>query len=382
MFLAISFFTLFLFSVASIFCVFFIGDAFAISGNYIVTNAENRLFTIDRDTNIASIIATDVGSRSFDVAIDPLGNYIVADYWGGNIISVTPSGVKTTLVSGLAHPYGIAIDSNSNYIVIDTGTGTGDGRILSINSNTFVVTTLLGNLTGWLYDIEIDANGDYIVIDGLSDRILKINHQDLAVSIISPNVPDGRLRALTINSNGDYVLTYSITGNVSDGSLILIDHLSGNYSVITNGLTDPSGIAFDNGNYIVTDTGTGNLLSVTPSGVKTTLVSGLGNPYGIAINYYTPNTTISSAVVTSKNFPSGSTTTATSIKFSFNSVDGANPIYFECRLDGKNYSTCNSPIQYSSLKVGTHYFDVRVVGYLSKTDPTPAHFEWAIKKVK
>jgi hypothetical protein len=107
-------------------------------------------------------------------------------------------------------------------------------------------------LTGWLYDIAIDANGDYIVIDGLSDRILKINHQDLAVSIISPNVPDGRLRALTINSNGDYVLTYSITGNVSDGSLILIDHLSGNYSVITNGLTDPSGIAFDNGNYIVT----------------------------------------------------------------------------------------------------------------------------------
>jgi uncharacterized protein YjiK len=50
----------------------------------------------------------------------------------------------------------------------------------------------------------------------------------------------------------------------------------------------------------------------------------------------------------------------------------------ECSLDGAPFTTCISPVSYSSLTDGSHTFLVRAVDKTGKPDPTPASFTWTI----
>ncbi|MEO7198257.1 MAG: hypothetical protein ABIZ50_07260, partial [Solirubrobacterales bacterium] len=64
------------------------------------------------------------------------------------------------------------------------------------------------------------------------------------------------------------------------------------------------------------------------------------------------------------------------IKFS-SSESGSS---FECRLDGKGFSSCGSPTTLKRLKRGKHSFDVRATDAAGNVDATPARATFRVRK--
>jgi hypothetical protein len=55
---------------------------------------------------------------------------------------------------------------------------------------------------------------------------------------------------------------------------------------------------------------------------------------------------------------------------------------FACSLDGGPFEACTSPKTYDHLKRKKHHFEVRATDAAGNTDPTPASFDWKVKKKK
>ena len=71
---------------------------------------------------------------------------------------------------------------------------------------------------------------------------------------------------------------------------------------------------------------------------------------------------------------------STTVEFSFTGTDNAgNPLSaFDCRLDGGDFASCDSPKQYADLSNGIHRFEVRAIDDDGYVDPTPAFVEWTV----
>lgn len=67
--------------------------------------------------------------------------------------------------------------------------------------------------------------------------------------------------------------------------------------------------------------------------------------------------------------------TSTSAKFAF-TVRGARP-RFQCRLDERSWSSCQAPVTFSRLAVGSHGFSVRSLG-ASGRHSKAARFSWQV----
>jgi thrombospondin type 3 repeat protein len=73
--------------------------------------------------------------------------------------------------------------------------------------------------------------------------------------------------------------------------------------------------------------------------------------------------------------PSGSTT-ATTANFGFSASEEGSS--FQCMLDSSSWSTCTSPMTYSSLAVGSHTFSVRATDLAGNVDSSPATQTWTV----
>ena len=71
--------------------------------------------------------------------------------------------------------------------------------------------------------------------------------------------------------------------------------------------------------------------------------------------------------------------TSTSAKFAF-TVRGAKP-RFQCRLDSRSWSTCQTPATFSKLTSGSHSFSVRSLGARGKHSKA-ARFRWQVLEPK
>src|SRR5206468_6549532 len=54
---------------------------------------------------------------------------------------------------------------------------------------------------------------------------------------------------------------------------------------------------------------------------------------------------------------------------------------FECSIDGSSFSTCTSPVQFSSLADGAHILEARSIDNSGNKDPSPASFRWTVDTV-
>jgi hypothetical protein len=71
--------------------------------------------------------------------------------------------------------------------------------------------------------------------------------------------------------------------------------------------------------------------------------------------------------------------TSTGAKFAF-AVRGGKP-RFQCRLDGRAWSTCQTPVTFSKLATGSHSFSVRSVAARGRRSKT-ARFRWQVLEPK
>ena len=256
------------------------------SGDYVVTDVGEGLLKQVTQCGVVSTIAGPRGADHalgpFGVAIDSDGNYIVTnnEVDPGSLVKITPSGTVTMIdnFGTNSNPSGIAIDSDGNYIVELYENG---GTLVKITpSGTMTtITTGLGNPIG----IAIDANGNYIITDStnLAPRLLSVTPGGVVTVIVQNGleVPSG----IAIDANGNYIVGDQGLGGGYYGSLLKITP-SGMITTILSG-NGPNGVAIDSdGNYIVGFFANHVLAKVTPSGIMTTIASdGLANLYGIAI---------------------------------------------------------------------------------------------------
>ncbi len=68
-------------------------------------------------------------------------------------------------------------------------------------------------------------------------------------------------------------------------------------------------------------------------------------------------------------------------KFEFNGTDARAVAAFQCSLDGAAFAPCSSPFT-TKVKKGKHEFRVRAVDAAGNVDPTPASYDWKVKKKK
>lgn len=66
--------------------------------------------------------------------------------------------------------------------------------------------------------------------------------------------------------------------------------------------------------------------------------------------------------------------------FTFSSNES--PVTFQCSLDGAAYSTCVSPLNYSSLANGSHSLNIRALDQAGNSDSTPATYTWTQESYK
>src|SRR4029079_9878720 len=72
-----------------------------------------------------------------------------------------------------------------------------------------------------------------------------------------------------------------------------------------------------------------------------------------------------------------------SFEFSGNDTGGVGVNHLECSLDGASFTTCTSPVQYTTPQItdGTHTFEVISVDNSTNIDPSPAKFTWNVDTI-
>lgn len=74
-----------------------------------------------------------------------------------------------------------------------------------------------------------------------------------------------------------------------------------------------------------------------------------------------------------------SLTTSTTAVFEFTCNE--EPCTYECNLDGGGFNPCSSPVTYTDLVLGEHYFEVKATDSYGNPDTTPATHQWRIASV-
>jgi uncharacterized delta-60 repeat protein len=108
-------------------------------------------------------------------------------------------------------------------------------------------------------------------------------------------------------------------------------------------------------------------------------VGGAKSPFDIALTGTGADVTPPDTLITSGPDALTAATTAT---ITFNGSDDATPgasLTFEGRLDVGGFAPVSSPVQLTSLALGTHTYEVRAKDAADNLDPTPASITWTVR---
>lgn len=95
-----------------------------------------------------------------------------------------------------------------------------------------------------------------------------------------------------------------------------------------------------------------------------------------------PDTVIASAVDDDgAAVPDLGATMSTSIVISLAGTDNVAVAGFECRLYGAAFAACGSPVRYTGLVAGWHYFEARAVDAAGNKDASPAQHSWQVDDI-
>ena len=227
------------------------------------------------DTNVATI---NVGSRPFDVAINPAGTFAyVSNYLDGSVskINLSTDTVVATIDLGGYLPLDVTINSAGTFAYVTNSFG----KVSKINLSTDTVVATIDLQQSWPFDLAINPAGTFAyVVNSGSRSVSKINlSTDTVVATITVGWdPYG----IAINPAGTFAYVTSSSGSVYKINLSTDTFVALAVSSFgTRGVTIDSAGTFA---YLVHDTAVSKFSLSTD-----TVVAGIavgGGAYDLAIN--------------------------------------------------------------------------------------------------
>lgn len=258
-----------------------VGNVYASTGQYVVDVTSSGIVNTIAGSGLGVYFSGDGGPAisarlhtPSGIALDSQGNKYIADTANHRIRQITSAGVINTIAgtgvagadgdggpAGLATlnlPQSVAIDGNNNLYIADTG----NGKIRKITPQGNI-STILDGLEDPEY-VSVDRTGTVYVADTGNDRVLKLAPSGAASVVAQVLKP----AAVMVDGNG----------NVWISELTRVSQIAANgvFSIISNGLQMPRGLALtSDGQLLIAETGANLIRGWTAAGGLTT-VAGTG----------------------------------------------------------------------------------------------------------
>ncbi len=252
-------------------------DIIAISGPWTAVSNSSWLHTT------ASGTGDGVLTFSFDANTGPTrtGSFTVGPMTisvtqaGSNYVSVTP--LLTPVSSGLKAPTAVAVDSQDNAYIADSG----DNAIKEWDAQTGKVITLVSSGLDDPEGVAVDGVGNVYIADTGDNAVKEWNAQTGQVTtLVSSILTDPT--AVAVDSAGNVYIADS-----GYNAIVEWNAATGQVTLVASGLNDPEGVAVDyDGNVYIADTGDQAVKewNATTGTVTTLVSSGLTTPVGVAVD--------------------------------------------------------------------------------------------------
>jgi sugar lactone lactonase YvrE len=229
--------------------------------------------------------------RPTGVAIDSAGNLFIADTWHHRIRKVSAAGIISTMAGNgiqggsgdsgpatsaeLNNPNGIAVDSEGNLFISDTGNNC-IRKVIPAG----IITTVAGGFNN-AKGIAVDSTGNLFILDNFGDSIRKISSAGVTTTVAGGII--GYSDGIAVDSAGNLYVAYTAGNSILKiSSSGIITTIAGNGIKGFSGdggpaasaqLFYPSGIAVDSaGTLYIADTWNHRIRRISSSGIIMTLV--------------------------------------------------------------------------------------------------------------
>ncbi len=236
---------------------------------YVTSFGDNALYKIAPDKTITTV-ATGL-SGPYDVKMEPGGDFVVSNYNGHDVVSVTPDGqVSTYVAPSFAGPAAATYDGSGNLYVANSRTH--DITRFATDGSTTKTVTFPYNPT----DLKVDSGGNY--------------HMLINNSFLYRIAPDGTQNRITNALNNAHAMVLASDGNgylvseVDTNRISRVDAAGQITPWATPYLSTARNLRRDSqGNIYVLNDG-GFVTKISPTGQVSKFVTGLSYPRGLAVD--------------------------------------------------------------------------------------------------